>query len=310
MEETPDYFAILEVSTDADERAIRRAYRSKALRYHPDKNPNDRTAADIFLKLTKAYEALTDPEARRKHLSIHATRLKKTQRTAAMDSERQRMKRELEEREQDAKQEVRLWSEIERLRADAAKLEKDQREREELARMASMDATALQEKDAATNTDATLKVRCKSKKETLTEEQLTKLFSVYGELEHVLISSKASKKKSALVAFKTVAGAHAAMIKADLPGSPLAAFSLSWAGGEEPALVRQLNEASVLADTSKKSTESTRPAIKAFSFKPAAVKLSANDYESLTLMRMRQAERKRLEAEIRQQEDAEEESNE
>jgi hypothetical protein len=49
--------------------------------------------AEIFLKLTKAYEALTDPEARRKHLNIHAARLKKTQRTAAMDSERQRMKR-------------------------------------------------------------------------------------------------------------------------------------------------------------------------------------------------------------------------
>ncbi|KAI9595839.1 DnaJ domain-containing protein [Syncephalis fuscata] len=307
MEETCDYFALLEVTADADERAIRSAYRSKALRYHPDKNPNDHAAAKIFLKLTKAYEALKDPETRRKYLNIHAARHKRTQRTAAMDSERQRMK-ELEEREEDVKrqkteakqEEARMWAEVARLQADAARLEREQHEREESARVAAANKAAASETVASKDTDTTLKVRCKLKKQLFTEESLTKLFGHYGELEHVLISTK--KKKSALVAFKTINGAHAAMTKADLPDSPLEPFTLSWAGGEEPALVQQLKQTPPASGLPKESGESNKTTgVKSFSF-TSAPKLSSNDYETLTLMRMRQAERARLEAKIRAEE--------
>jgi curved DNA-binding protein CbpA len=49
MDEMADYFALLEVTEDADNRAIRRAYRVKALRYHPDKNPDNQNAGRFKL---------------------------------------------------------------------------------------------------------------------------------------------------------------------------------------------------------------------------------------------------------------------
>ncbi|KAJ8605435.1 hypothetical protein CTAYLR_003313 [Chrysophaeum taylorii] len=58
-----DPFAILGVDTAADANAIRKAWRQKSLIYHPDKNPNNQTAEEMFLKVTDAYKALTDPVA-------------------------------------------------------------------------------------------------------------------------------------------------------------------------------------------------------------------------------------------------------
>lgn len=59
-----DPFSILEIDTGSDSKAIKKAYRSLSLKYHPDKNPGDRVAAAKFMMVSKAYEALTDPEAR------------------------------------------------------------------------------------------------------------------------------------------------------------------------------------------------------------------------------------------------------
>ena len=43
---------------------ITSAYRKKALKYHPDKNPDDPTAAERFQRLSKAYSVLSDPAAK------------------------------------------------------------------------------------------------------------------------------------------------------------------------------------------------------------------------------------------------------
>ena len=43
---------------------ITKAYRKKSLKYHPDKNPGDKKAADMFQKLAQAYKLLTDGPAR------------------------------------------------------------------------------------------------------------------------------------------------------------------------------------------------------------------------------------------------------
>lgn len=59
-----DPFAILDISFEADEKDIRRAFRKKSLETHPDKNPNDPLAASKFLQVTRAHQALTDEIAR------------------------------------------------------------------------------------------------------------------------------------------------------------------------------------------------------------------------------------------------------
>jgi molecular chaperone DnaJ len=62
--EKRDYYEVLEVSRDSGEDDIKKAYRKKALQYHPDKNPGDKTAEEKFKEATEAYEVLKDPQKR------------------------------------------------------------------------------------------------------------------------------------------------------------------------------------------------------------------------------------------------------
>ncbi|MDX8408244.1 MAG: DnaJ domain-containing protein, partial [Mariprofundaceae bacterium] len=56
-----DYYEVLDVAKDADENTIKRAYRKLAMKYHPDRNPDDEKAAEHFREVTEAYEVLSDP---------------------------------------------------------------------------------------------------------------------------------------------------------------------------------------------------------------------------------------------------------
>jgi translocation protein SEC63 len=61
---TFDPYRILGVEQGSETRAIKRAYRKQSLIYHPDKNPGNKKAEETFMMIAKAYEALTDPEAK------------------------------------------------------------------------------------------------------------------------------------------------------------------------------------------------------------------------------------------------------
>lgn len=60
-----DYYEVLNVSREASESELKKAYRQLALKYHPDKNPGDHTAEDKFKEAAEAYEILKNPEKRR-----------------------------------------------------------------------------------------------------------------------------------------------------------------------------------------------------------------------------------------------------
>lgn len=62
-----DYYDILGVSKGASEAEIKKAYRKKAIEYHPDKNPGDAKAEEMFKKAAEAYEVLSDPDKRAKY---------------------------------------------------------------------------------------------------------------------------------------------------------------------------------------------------------------------------------------------------
>lgn len=59
-----DPYQILELDTGADMTQIKKAYRKLSLKYHPDRNPDDPVAGDMFVKISKAHDVLTDDEAR------------------------------------------------------------------------------------------------------------------------------------------------------------------------------------------------------------------------------------------------------
>jgi molecular chaperone DnaJ len=62
-----DYYEILGVSKSADAEEIKKAYRKMALKYHPDKNPGDKSAEDKFKEAAEAYEVLSNPEKRKRY---------------------------------------------------------------------------------------------------------------------------------------------------------------------------------------------------------------------------------------------------
>ncbi len=59
-----DYYDVLGVSRGASDDDIKKAYRRLAVKFHPDKNPGDKTAEDKFKEIGEAYEALSDPQRR------------------------------------------------------------------------------------------------------------------------------------------------------------------------------------------------------------------------------------------------------
>jgi molecular chaperone DnaJ len=65
--EFKDYYAILGVPKDADEKTIKKAYRGLARKHHPDVNPGDKGAEERFKDISEAYEVLSDPAKRQRY---------------------------------------------------------------------------------------------------------------------------------------------------------------------------------------------------------------------------------------------------
>ncbi len=59
-----DYYEILEIERTNDKEVIKKAYRKLALKYHPDRNPDDKSAEERFKQINEAYEILSDDEKR------------------------------------------------------------------------------------------------------------------------------------------------------------------------------------------------------------------------------------------------------
>ncbi len=67
MSKNNDYYKTLGISRNATEEEIKKAYREKSRKYHPDNNPQDPNAEKIFKDITEAYSVLSDDKKRKKY---------------------------------------------------------------------------------------------------------------------------------------------------------------------------------------------------------------------------------------------------
>ena len=62
-----DYYEVLGVSKNASDDEIKKAYKKMAIKYHPDRNPDDKEAEAKFKEAAEAYDVLRDPQKRARY---------------------------------------------------------------------------------------------------------------------------------------------------------------------------------------------------------------------------------------------------
>ena len=90
MKNLPNYYSLLDVSPDATVEEIKRAYRRLARQYHPDLNPGNKQAEEMFKDLVEAYDVLCDPEERAKYDDLINSQGSKNRRRTKVSSRKTR----------------------------------------------------------------------------------------------------------------------------------------------------------------------------------------------------------------------------
>ncbi|KAF8645670.1 hypothetical protein AX16_007653 [Volvariella volvacea WC 439] len=351
-----DPYELLDVKTEATDAEIRKAYRQKSLKVHPDRNPNNPDAARKFHELNQAYELLLDPLRR---LALDAKlRAKKAraERFAKYDAKRKNLLDELEERERafkkarvdKAKEEAAQRQATEQIKEEGRRMregrEKALKQQEEQRRAAEEKNEEETDVPALGPLDTTVKIKftIKEHPELKDADAVAKLLSTFGntDVDYIVLSIKPKKAGDkppkygrAVVPFKQIGDAHAAVCSSKSPRTVLEGIEVTWAGEKEPEILGWLRKMGKLRSGTpqKSSLSSSAPAAEQkngpslnsaesdatpFSSFPSsfpnfpelptasASTVAGLDYESITLMRLRQAEREKLEREIMEQEAA------
>ncbi|XP_060537295.1 dnaJ homolog subfamily C member 17 [Cylas formicarius] len=268
--EEMDLYEILDISPGAENVDIKKAYRKKALQCHPDKNPNDPGAAKKFHQLSKILEILTDQGARAAYDKVLKGRKEAAVRHKELDGKRRKLKEDLEARERQAQKKVfdaktadqKLKEEIERLRKEGSR----EVEEEILNVLNTINEECNAKKCDGSNHRVKIKwsaLKSDTNNGGYTQEMLHRFLSKYGDIQGLVVSSK--RNGSALVEFRDKNAAQMAVdFELGLSQNPL---KLEWVN---------------LPPTSKSSNL-----------------VKDSDFESVTLMKLRQAEeRKRLIAQM------------
>ncbi|KAL3985788.1 DnaJ domain family protein [Acanthocheilonema viteae] len=195
-----DPYKMLDLKPECTDTEIVKAFRKAALKWHPDKNPDRKQAAqEMFLKISKAFELLSDAAARAAYDHVLATRTARAvyvQRRQKNESEKRRkLREELERREanvlnvqqDEEKARKELEKEIQRLRKEGSKLL--QRERENIEREICKNA-AMEEQSGDKRLLARYKVRWGREGDRCDYDgdDLRKLFSKYGHVSDIISS--------------------------------------------------------------------------------------------------------------------------
>ncbi|NXI49727.1 DJC17 protein, partial [Chloroceryle aenea] len=288
---------------------VKKAYRQKALTCHPDKNPDNPRAAEVFHQLSQALAVLTDAAARAAYDQVRKAKKQAAERTRKLDEKRKKVKLDLEAREREAQaheseeEEIRttrtLEQEILRLREEGSRqLEEQQRLIQEQIRLErEQHLRGKQERNGAEGKitpKLKLKWKCGKEDETrggYSKDVLLQILQKYGEVLNLLVSSRRSG--SAVVEFATVVMEEcprcqemAVKNEVGLINNPL---KISWLEGQPR------NSPSTVLSNSTGQPRTSQASV-----------VSERDYESLVMMRMRQAaERQQLIEQLRREDEEE-----
>jgi curved DNA-binding protein CbpA len=206
---TEDFYELLGVAFDAEEAAIKKAYRKTSIRYHPDKNPDNKDAADRFIYLGWARDILIDPKLKGEYDRARTRRREKTLQDELLDGRRRQMKQDLERREREGKdfaqnlkrkraedmsEAERREHEIQRLAEDGKRRRKEAQERLVKKRQEEDESSfidleesrpqALKTRDSA-EIDRTVKIRFQREGATQhwDKDKLQDMFAKYGKID-------------------------------------------------------------------------------------------------------------------------------
>uniref|UniRef100_A0A1B6INP3 DnaJ homolog subfamily C member 17 n=1 Tax=Homalodisca liturata TaxID=320908 RepID=A0A1B6INP3_9HEMI len=307
-----DLYELLGILPSATVQEVKKAYRKKALKCHPDKNPDNARAGELFHQLSRALEILIDESARAAYDKVINAKKAAALRNKELDSKRKKLKEDLEAKERQAQtEEIREKSaeekfkaEIDRLRKEGSKqLEEEiefvrsqiQREKYCDSEQLDLDLFRLKVKWKVTEGDQS--------HNTYNHESLTKIFSKYGEISALVVSNK--KKGSALLEFNSsTAAINAQRLEQGFLSNPL---SVSWLRGRPPSVGVPFNA------TRGPNVTTTQPGMNIFPSVPTDTSTSQSkvfpcfhpgpdifkknrqekqetDFEAAVLSRMRQAE--------------------
>ncbi|KAK6182290.1 hypothetical protein SNE40_010005 [Patella caerulea] len=306
-----DLYGLLDVTAEATEKEIVSAYRKKARKCHPDKNPDNPKAAELFHELSKALELLTDAAARAAYDKALKARKAAELRHRELDSKRKKLKEDLEAREDsvelqnktEAAAKKNLEAEIERLRKEGNKLLEAEQDllRESLKQQT---VVTVDSSDDDVPVSPKIKVKWKARKGDesnggYNKNNLEALFSQYGEVAFVLVSAK--KSGSAIIEFDKSPSSKLLEVEYEdgLPNNP---FTVSWLSGKPLKSKPCVNMTSSINPAAVEQPYSSYIHASEFA-KP--VSTSDNDFESLVLRKLRQAEERKRLIEQMQKEDGE-----
>eukprot|EP00096_Caligus_rogercresseyi_P015325 TRINITY_DN7774_c0_g1_i1.p1 TRINITY_DN7774_c0_g1~~TRINITY_DN7774_c0_g1_i1.p1 ORF type:complete len:285 (-),score=82.21 TRINITY_DN7774_c0_g1_i1:89-943(-) len=278
---TEDLYGLLGVDIEASIESIRSAYRKKALKCHPDKNPDDASAIETFHRLSEALKVLTDVEARKAYDNVIKAKKAAALRHKKLDSKRQKLKEDLERREREAEERVllrtkktdedKLAAEIERLRKEGSKELEEQQEIIKSQLFSSPSNDVPNKYPFVPQSPDKLKLKWKKEDPRYNKESLEKMFHKYGDVQNIVLIGK-----SALIEMKD---SHAVSL----------ASQIETGYSDNPLKIKKLSE---------KAKEPPMP-------QGSSIPLNENDYETLVMRNLRQAEeRKRLIQEMMEKDEA------
>ncbi len=291
---TVDFYNLLGVTFETSESDIRRAYRKTALKYHPDKLGKEFDPEKFHL-LQIANDVLSDPVAKAAYDNARNARLQKQRQNELFEGKRRQMKEDLEARERGGvaaaagggikrpREETEMEAEIRRLAEEGKRRRKEMEE----SRKSQMGSSLGAEKSVTPEPPQPTEQPQTAAEEAAEEDEIARLERRIREVQEAKAKRKAEKK----------ARKSGAFVPTDSPGMDGARFR-SKLGGRDQGAETPTKRPDMFKDLKADEKSSASPK---FSFSPKVSNSSTDEFAAMK-ERLKAAEKKRLEDEIRRQE--------